>query len=59
MMKAKTEAQARNDRDSYMFVNGAWPLWTVRITRASVWRSSPAKASHSPVTARLSFFEKR
>ena len=36
MMSASTMAQERNESDSYMFVNGAWPLENVLRRRAAV-----------------------
>ena len=59
MTKARTDAQDRKESDSYMLVNGAWPLWIVRTMRAAVWSTSPAKAMREPVLAGPHFLGKK
>ena len=47
-------AQDRNESDSYMFVNGAWPLEVVLRMRAAVWPQKPRRARISPPRAQPS-----
>jgi hypothetical protein len=51
--------QAKKERDSYMLVNGAWPLSKVLKIKATVWMRRPEKANLNPILARFSFFENK